>query len=77
MVALDDALGDFQPADAGHVQVAQDDVRLQLADLREGRFAAVGLADDLDIRLIRQDQLHARTDKSVIIDQKNPDGHLV
>ncbi|QHQ28347.1 hypothetical protein XaFJ1_GM001605 [Xanthomonas albilineans] len=59
------------------MHITQYDVRLQLTDLRDRRLSTFGLTNDLHVGLIRKNQAHSRPNKSVIIDQKNPDGHIM
>ena len=60
---------------AGQVQVAQHDVGHEFADQRQRVLAAVGLADDFDVGLARQNHAHPCAHQCVVIDHENADGH--
>ena len=56
-----------------HVEIHDDDVRRQLADLRDGLRAVPGLADDLDALLL-EEIAEPGPEEIVIVDEQHPQG---
>ena len=61
------------PADAGHIQVEQHDVRMQLLRALVALQPVGRFAHHLEIRLARQQGLHAAAEKIVVVDQQYAD----
>ena len=62
------------PPDAGHRQVEQDEVRLQLARALDRLLAVAGLADDREVVLLEQAD-ERRAGQRMVVDDKRAPAH--
>ena len=62
--AFADGRGDGEAVHAGHVDVEDGDLRMQLFDRRERRFAIAGVADDREVGLALDELAQARGGRS-------------
>ena len=66
-----DAPDDIEAADFGHLQIEQHQIRVEFVDHRDGAGAAVGLANQIDTRDLRQFfAQHLAGDRFVINDER-------
>src|SRR5688572_23010780 len=70
-LALADLARRLDAADAGHLQVHQDDVRSKALDALNGLFAVSGLADDLDARFALEEGAQPLPDDGVIVHEED------
>ena len=64
----------LQAGQARHLQIEQQDVRLQFERLGDGDVAVFGLADDLEAGLVQQHVLDAEADYRVIVGDDDANG---
>jgi hypothetical protein len=67
---LQNAPAGFDTSNAGHADVHQDDVRMQLLREYDAIFATVRLADYAHLSSVLQQTPNARTDQRVIVDEQ-------
>ena len=67
------AIGEFDAAQARHVDVDERDVGQFTADQREPVLAVGRFTDHLDAGLLREDHAEAGTHQLVIVDQNHSD----
>src|SRR6266403_4676933 len=67
-----DLAGRFEPAEAGHYDVDNDDIRPFLADERDSHFAIGRLTGQRQIGVLPQDERHQPTAIHLVIDDENP-----
>src|SRR6266849_1347738 len=70
-----DLAGRFEPAEAGHHDVDNDDIRPFLADERDSHFAIGRLTGQRQIGVLPQDERHQPTAIHLVIDDENPCCH--
>lgn len=68
-VGLAQAIQRFQPVDAGHVQVEQDQIRIVLLRQRDPLFTVAGLGDDLQASVHADQLFYAVAQHGVVVDQ--------
>jgi hypothetical protein len=66
----------FDPAHARHLQVHQDDVRLQFAIARDGLFAVLDLGHDFQVGLGLDDRDQAVAHERMVIGDQDAGGGL-
>ena len=69
-------LRDLEAAESRHVEVEQQDVRLQDERAGERLLTVLGLADHLEVILEVQDTLDALAQECVIVRDENLDSHI-
>ena len=65
----------FEAAAAGHLDVEQDEIRGQLRDPLDRLHAVLGLADDLDRRVRRQQLPQPLSRRLFIVHEQGAKGH--
>jgi len=68
-----DALGQFEPGQARHFDVRDQQIRAQPLQFAPRRFAIGGGADDLDVRLQVQQRRQRAAHHRLILGQQHPD----
>jgi len=59
----------FQPVDAGHVQVEQDQIRIVLLRQRDPLFTVAGFGNDLQTSVHANQLFYAVAQHRVVVDQ--------
>src|SRR5919106_405341 len=69
---IPDLLGGFDAGAPGHPDVHEHDIRHELLSPVHGFLAVGAFADDVDVRLLVEDQLKALPEQGVVVDDENP-----
>jgi hypothetical protein len=71
-----DGAGQIDAAEAGHLDIGDDDVGLELFGGLAGGVAGVGLADDFEVGLLLEEEAEAVADDLMVVNQEDSGAHF-